>query len=412
MESNNIIISSKIDINGYKQYSFKDFSRLHQMTAYLAMFPPNLPYYFIRNFSKKGDIVFDPFSGRGTTAFEACRMGRKGIGNDLNPLAACLTKSKIDIPQKYNVLKRLQTLEQNFINKPIIDEQINNISDDIKMLYDETLTLPQLLYLKNNLNTNRKIDNFILAVLTGLMHGKHRKDGTSIYCSIDMPNTFSMSPNYVRNFIVKHNLKKIRQNVFFLLEQRIESLFQQSTKEFQDLSKYQKGYCFTKDAIQSAKKIIKKYGENSVQLIITSPPYLKTINYGKYNWIRLWLLNKEVEEVDKNVSIYHRTQKIKGLKDNLAFENYAQYMQKLFNSWYEILKPKSYAFVVIGDIEEKNLAQDTWQYIQDNGGCKLQLKITLEDTIENGKEKKVTKIWGVKKGRATKIDRILVLQKE
>ncbi|TLD86185.1 DNA methyltransferase [Helicobacter sp. MIT 05-5294] len=412
MNINNALINNKININDYKQYSFKDFSKLHQMTAYLAMFPPNLPYYFIKNYSQKGDLVFDPFSGRGTTAFEACRMGRIGIGNDLNPLAVCLTKSKIDIPKKYNIQKRLQNLEKDFATKCITNKQINDISDDIKMLYEENQTLPQLLYLKNHLNKKNKIDNFILAILTGLMHGKHRKDGTSIYCSIDMPNTFSMSPNYVRNFIAKHNLQKIKQDVFFLLEQRIESLFQQSTKEFQNLSEYQKGYCFAKDAIQSARRIIKKYGENSVQLIITSPPYLKNINYGKYNWIRLWLLNKEVEEVDKNVSIYHKAQKIKGLKDNLAFKNYAQYMQKLFNSWYEILKPKSYAFVVIGDIEEKNLAQDTWQYIQDNGGCQLRLQAILEDTIEGEKEKKVTRIWGAKKGKATKVDRILVLQKE
>ena len=280
------------------------------------------------------------------------------------------------------------------------------------MLYEESETLPQLVYLKNNLNKNRKIDNFILAVLTGIMHGKHRKDGTSIYCSIDMPNTFSMSPNYIRNFIAKHHLKKIKQNVFELLQQRIEHLFQNQTKEFQSLDSYQKGDCFNKDAIKSTKKIIKKYGENSVQLIITSPPYLKNINYGKYNWIRLWLLNKEVKEVDKNVSIYHNMQKIKGLKDNLAFENYAKYMQELFKSWEKILKPKSYAFVVIGDIDKRNLAKDTWDYIQNNGGCKLRLKHIAEDVIANDKEKKVTRIWGAKKGKATKIDRILVLQKE
>lgn len=402
--------SSKMNVDNYKRYSFKDFSNLHQMTAYLAMFPPNLPHYFIQNYSQKGDIVFDPFSGRGTTAFEACRMGRVGIGNDLNPLAVCLTKAKVSLPKKENILRRVRELEISYQNEGTGD--IGDTQEDIKMLYEETLTLPQLLYLKNNLHTNRKVDNFILAVLTGLMHGKHRKNGTSIYCSIDMPNTFSMSPNYVRNFIIKHNLQKIRQDVFFLLRQRIEFLFQKSIKKFHDLSEYQKGYCLAQDAIKSASKITKKHGENSVQLIITSPPYLKNINYGKYNWIRLWLLDKEVKEVDSNVSIYHKTQKVKGLKDNLTFENYAQYMQRLFDSWYEILKPKSYAFVVIGDIEEKNLAQDTWQYIQGNGGCKLQLQAILEDTIEDNKEKKVTRIWGAKKGKATKIDRILVLQKE
>ena len=65
-----------IDSQNYKQHSYREFSKIHQMTAYLAMFPPNLPHYFIKRFSKAGDLVFDPFSGRGTTAFEACRMGR------------------------------------------------------------------------------------------------------------------------------------------------------------------------------------------------------------------------------------------------------------------------------------------------------------------------------------------------
>ena len=230
MSKNYALVKDKINTDEYKQYSHNNFSRFHKITAYLAMFPPNLPYYFIKKYSQEGDLIFDPFSGRGTTPFEACRMGRKGIGNDLNPLAVCLTKSKVDIPKKCNILKRLQALEQNFVEAPITDKQINDIPNDIKMLYEESETLPQLVYLKNNLNKNRKIDNFILAVLTGIMHGKHRKDGTSIYCSIDMPNTFSMSPNYIRNFIAKHHLKKIKQNVFELLQQRIEHLFQNMEK--------------------------------------------------------------------------------------------------------------------------------------------------------------------------------------
>ena len=393
--------------SSYKQYSRNDFSKIHQMTAYLAMFPPNLPYFFIKNFSKLGDIVFDPFSGRGTTAFEACRMGRVGVGNDLNPLAICLTKSKVNMPKLKNVYKRLADLKQNYKNI-----SIENVSNDIKMLYDENLTLPQLLYLKNSLNKAKKVDNFILAILTGIMHGKHRKDGTSMYCSIDMPNTFSMSPNYIKNFIKTHNLTKIRQNVFELLEKRIEILFTEYKKPFEDLSNYKEGKCFCVDAFTCSQKIIQKYGKNSVSLIVTSPPYLKNIRYGKYNWIRLWLLNEEVRDVDKDVSIYHRTQNIKGLKDNLEFESYANYMKDLFASWFNILKPKSYAFVVIGDINDRNLAKDTWDFIQKNGGCKLRLMNILEDMIGEHGDKKVTRIWGQKRGKATKIDRILVLYKE
>ena len=399
-----------INASEYKQHSYREFSKIHQMTAYLAMFPPNLPHYFIERFSKVGDLVFDPFSGRGTTAFEACRMGRVGIGNDLNPLAICLTKSKVNIPtNKQDIFKRLKELERQY--KPS-NTNIKDISSDIKMLYDESTTLPQLVFLRQNLNKKCKVDIFILGILTGLMHGKHRKDGTSIYCSIDMPNTFSMSPNYVRNFIKTHKLTKPKQNVFTLLKQRTKHLLQEQDDTLKNLSQYKEGFCFEADAIDSSDKVLEKYDKNSISLIITSPPYLKNIHYGKYNWIRLWLLNEDTKQVDSNVSIYHKMQKIKGIKDNLPFEKYAQYMQNLFNSWYKILKPKSNAFVVIGDVEDINLANKTWEYIKQNGGCKLKLKQIIDDDIESNGARKVTRIWGQKKGKATKIDRILHLQKE
>lgn len=399
-----------INASEYKQRSYREFSKIHQMTAYLAMFPPNLPHYFIERFSKVGDLVFDPFSGRGTTAFEACRMGRVGIGNDLNPLAICLTKSKVNIPtNKQDIFKRLKELERQY--KPS-NTNIKDISSDIKMLYDESTTLPQLVFLRQNLNKKCKVDIFILGILTGLMHGKHRKDGTSIYCSIDMPNTFSMSPNYVRNFIKTHKLTKPKQNVFTLLKQRTKHLLQEQDDTLKNLSQYKEGFCFEADAIDSSDKVLEKYDKNSISLIITSPPYLKNIHYGKYNWIRLWLLNEDTKQVDNNVSIYHKMQKIKGIKDNLPFEKYAQYMQNLFNSWHKILKPKSNAFVVIGDVEDINLANKTWEYIQQNGGCKLKLKQIIDDDIESNGARKVTRIWGQKKGKATKIDRILHLQKE
>jgi site-specific DNA-methyltransferase (adenine-specific) len=71
-------LSITIEPNQYKNISFKRFSKIHQMTAYLAMFPPSLPNYFIKKFSNKEDLVFDPFSGRGTTVYEACSSRRTG----------------------------------------------------------------------------------------------------------------------------------------------------------------------------------------------------------------------------------------------------------------------------------------------------------------------------------------------
>ena len=49
----------------------------------------NLPAFFIARLTAPGETVYDPFSGRGTTAMQAALMGRRPVGNDINPLARC-----------------------------------------------------------------------------------------------------------------------------------------------------------------------------------------------------------------------------------------------------------------------------------------------------------------------------------
>ena len=69
---------------------------LHPMCSYLASFPAALAHAFIGRYSRRGDVVLDPFSGRGTTPLQACAEGRIGVGNDLNPFAHLLTAAKVE----------------------------------------------------------------------------------------------------------------------------------------------------------------------------------------------------------------------------------------------------------------------------------------------------------------------------
>ena len=79
---------------------------LHEV-SYRACFKPQLPEYFIERLTKPGDVVFDPFMGRGTTLIQAALMGRRPVGNDINPLSAMLARPRISPPLLAEIDRRL-----------------------------------------------------------------------------------------------------------------------------------------------------------------------------------------------------------------------------------------------------------------------------------------------------------------
>ena len=83
---------------------------LHPMCSYLASFPAALAHAFIARYSRPGDVVLDPFSGRGTAPLQALAEGRIGVGNDLNPLAQLLTAAKVEPGHPAETRTRLAAL--------------------------------------------------------------------------------------------------------------------------------------------------------------------------------------------------------------------------------------------------------------------------------------------------------------
>ncbi len=355
-------------------------NKLHTICSYMAMFPPTLPNYFIKKYSKEGDIVLDTFSGRGTTILEACLLNRIGIGNDLNPLAFVLTKAKSDVPQKSRIISRINELEKEY-EKIYIN--IKDEEEKVRMIFSD-YTLKQLVFLRERLSWSlSNIDAFVTALLLGILHGQ--SEG---YLSLSMPNTFSMSPNYVKNYIFQHSLVKPKRNVFDLLKRKLERCYQRPE---------QKGKSYRQDA-----RRITRVKDSSVDLIITSPPYTKVIRYGQFNWIRLWFLGENCKEVDKDLFF------------SQSIPKYCGFMTEVLTDMRRVLKDGSKAVLVIGDVKQgetekiENLAKIVWERCARPLGFKLVEPIIAD---EIGDSTKVSKIWGNKKGNATKIDRVLILER-
>jgi DNA modification methylase len=68
-----------------KQDSVWEFPRPKRSPEHPTMKPLELVAYAIKNSSKKGDIIFDPFSGSGSTLVAAAQTGRIGYGIELSP---------------------------------------------------------------------------------------------------------------------------------------------------------------------------------------------------------------------------------------------------------------------------------------------------------------------------------------
>lgn len=346
------------------------------------MFPPQVPRVFIEWLTKAGDVVYDPFSGRGTAPLEACRLGRVGLGSDANPLAYVLTGAKVDPPTLTEVKARLADLRQHQPRR-----RAWPVPDDVAMLYTPKV-LRQLCWLRAKLDIEDRTDRFIMATVLGLMHANFKPGSPARGLSISMPNTFSMSPAYVRRYISEHSLKAPDVDVFDLVATKVDRMGIPGQAA-------SRGRAWLGDA-QTGNAL-----DPHAQLVFTSPPYLGVIKYGKYNWIRLWMLGHEPNAVDSK------------LVATASLAKYISFMSAFLASTEQAVAKEGYLCLMIGDVTDRanksttlNLAESVWLSAAKPAGWR-RLGIVNDHLPE---QHKVSRIWGTtKRGNATKVDRILIL---
>ncbi len=355
---------------------------LHSLCSYFAMFPPQLASVFIRWLSRPGDVVYDPFAGRGTVPLEALLHGRVGYGADANPLAHALTSAKARVPSRRSIARRLSRLERGF---DPVSVDTSDVPEQIRMLYAPG-TLRQLVYLRRELGT-RGSDSLITGMTLGMLHANHSAAGATRGFSISMPNTFAMAPGYVREYIERQRLRAPEVDVFAMLRARAEryGLPARSVRL---------GASWLHDATALPPARVRRARP---RLVFTSPPYLEVIRYGKYNWVRLWFLGRSAPEVDAQ------------LMASASLPRYLGFMEQVLARLKRTVAEDGYVCLVIGDVrrgeQDLNLACEMWHQVAEPAGWHRHGIVA--DHVPTAR--KVSRIWKNNPGRATRTDRVLVL---
>jgi site-specific DNA-methyltransferase (adenine-specific) len=391
----------------------------HPMCSYLASFPAALAHAFVARYSRPGDVVLDPFSGRGTTPLQACAEGRIGVGNDLNPFAYLLTASKVEPATRPAAMTRLTQLRLGWNAEAsawsaladwvTADPDAHHVPAagsrsgpsgraepvpvEVALAFHPD-TLGQLLFIRSELRLEERTDRFLAAAITGILHGK-----SASYLSELMPNTFSMAPRYVREFAARTSFASPRRDAFDGLAAKVDRLFRQAPPSTEGVALLGDA----RDVAPRARDALRARGRpDRARLVVTSPPYLRVVKYGYYNWLRTWFLGFDARAIDATLDDAHHR------------EPYLAFLRDVLAGLRSVLTDDAVVVLVIGDVETDRgrrikggvgLAERAWEQAADPEGYRL-AGVALDDVAA---VRKMTRLWGEEAGRATKTDRILVL---
>lgn len=359
-------------------------SSLHEV-SYRACFKPQLPRYFIRRFTLEGDAVYDPFGGRGTSAIEAGLMGRRVVANDVNPLSRILTEPRLAPPTTKAVEERLTHIE--YREKLAADL-------DLSMFYhpdteSEIVALKRYLAARKDNSEEDSVDLWIRMVATNRLTG-HSPGFFSVYT---FPPNQAVSAVSQRKINEKRKQTPAYRDTKAVILKKTKSLLSRLTD--QDRTNLSKAAEFAQLLTGDA-RFTNSIESNSVQLTVTSPPFLNIVGYASDNWLRCWFNEIDISAVTATITMAK------------TIEDWSLVMGGVFKELYRITKPGGWVAFEVGEIRNATLRLE--EHVVPLG---ILAGFSCEAILINSQIfTKTSNIWGVNNNKAgTNSNRIVVFRR-
>lgn len=356
---------------------------LHEI-SYRACFKPQLPRFFISLLTKKGDVVYDPFSGRGTTVIEAGLMGRSVVANDINPLSRVMTEPRFFPPDPEQVEKRLALVQKEGARADL----------DLSMFYhpvteQEIAALREYLLARREAHRDDMVDRWIAMVATNRLTG-HSKGFFSVYT---LPPNQAVSPTSQEKINKKRRQAPEYRDTRQIILAKTKSLLRTLTEEEQrNLARAGKSARLLSEDARHTREI----PDESVDLTVTSPPFLDIVQYREDNWLRCWFNGLDEQAIGKRITMAR------------TLEGWSSVMGQVFSELYRITTPGGYVAFEVGEVRKRTVRLE--EHVVPLG---IRAGFTCDCILINQQVfTKTSNIWGVENNACgTNTNRIVVFRK-
>jgi len=370
-------------VNEFWTAQQRQASSLHEV-SYRACFKPQLPRFFIQRLTLPGDLVYDPFMGRGTTPVEAALLGRVPGGCDINPLSVVLTRPRLNPPTIEEIRRRLDTLD---LEKP------GDEPEELLAFYHPTVlrgisSLKR--YFRDRESSGRldAVDEWIRMVSLNRLTG-HSSGFFSVYTM--PPNQAVSAKSQVKINQRRNQVPPIRDIRQVLLKKSRQLLGDVDGGVRSMLAGVASKACLFTGLSHN----VPGMPSGSVSLVVTSPPFLDIVQYDTDNWLRCWFLGLDSKKVQITMA--------------RKVEDWQQAMIGVFFELSRMLRPGGHLAFEVGEVR--------------NGLIKLEdavipcgVKAGLDPVLILINDQEFTKTancWGVDNmSKGTNTNRIVLFQKK